>query len=376
LYQSALTDPPRRLNLRVLKRRGWLLVVCAVGVAALAWEISSLSTVSYTAQAVLVVPAGATRQLPGAGDEAAKLAATDAVVIDNDPTALAAGAAAIGTSPTAFQKVFTVLNDSDTGIIRLRVQSPRNVQAVAATTAVARLLVSRGESRLYPTGSLKIVQLPVLGQSTRSGGANRLMVPIGVILGLLLAIVLITAWERNDPRVDDVDGLMRAVGLPASSIADLTPAAAAALVRRWSQLVGKSDPVVAVLASTPTLEAKMATVCEYLRAQGAAGGLVVDVAADATSDEHPDYVVSLLPGGVPGGPAAGEAVAQAADLTVVVGAADTRVRDVVRALGTLERLGVACAWMLFAPRDVGSLVPTETTSDAGARKASLRRVVS
>jgi capsular polysaccharide biosynthesis protein len=73
-----------RLRLRALRRRGWVVVLCMVAVASVAYLVASQRTQEYSATGVLVVPPSSSTVSPGNPEGAASLARTYRNVIEED----------------------------------------------------------------------------------------------------------------------------------------------------------------------------------------------------------------------------------------------------------------------------------------------------
>lgn len=79
-----------------LLRRGWLVIACAVAVAALAYGISHIQSATYSAEAVLNVPASLGPTQPGSAQEAASLAGAYSSALPRDDVLAAHAARAAG----------------------------------------------------------------------------------------------------------------------------------------------------------------------------------------------------------------------------------------------------------------------------------------
>src|SRR4051794_26221393 len=81
-----------------LLRRGWLLVVCAIAVGALAYGIAQLQSATYSSEAVLNVPSALGPSSPGSAQGAAELARSYARSIPDDDRLARAADRASGSS--------------------------------------------------------------------------------------------------------------------------------------------------------------------------------------------------------------------------------------------------------------------------------------
>ena len=179
---------------------------------------------------------------------------------------------------------------------------------------MAALTLNPLRARVASAGPLALVQAPRL-QSEGTGDA----LPVGIVLGLVLGLVLAIALERADPRIDSVEALADTVGIEASSIDNLSPAAAAALLERWTVLTDRPKPIVTLLAAVPRIEGAMPVVTRRLSALARQSDEMRGGPDHTDAPNRAGYEgVKLVAGGVPGGKGAGERVAAAADGVVLV----------------------------------------------------------
>jgi capsular polysaccharide biosynthesis protein len=325
--------------LRVLRRRGLVVLLATVVTAGAAYAVAALRTDSYSTEGIAVIAAN--RAL--SPDQAVGLAVTDAVLIPRDDAIAESVARALQTTPKDVRHRLSVFNDPATAILRISYRGATASEAQAGATAVLRSIAGpRPVSSNIAAGSIQIVRLPTLPAASRG---TPTLVAIGVILGLALGAILLVAWERADPRVDDLDDLGAVVATPAVSFDTLSDAAAAALLGRWRKL-GAGPPVsVALVPATENLEPTLGDLAYAL----ARGNDTTMVAAPLASRQVRPirFETSLVPAGVPGGPLAGEGVASACNVTVLVVKSGTRRADLRRALEALHRFGVEPAWTIF-----------------------------
>ena len=131
--------PPDRLRIvPALRRRGWLVVVTMLLVAALATGFASLKGKTYTTNLVMVV--SLLNQGQPLADEADKLATTYAEVITDDGAILRRVGAAIGLSSTEVKENLEVTAAENTSIIHAVYTGNSNSEAVAATNALLKAL--------------------------------------------------------------------------------------------------------------------------------------------------------------------------------------------------------------------------------------------
>ena len=94
-------------------------------------------------------------------------------------------------------------------------------------------------------GTLSLVQ--VADDPEKGTNLTLLGIVLGAALGLGLALILMFAWERADPRVDEPLDAQALTGIPATRLDELTPSRASALLERWLALSGKPAPRVTIV---------------------------------------------------------------------------------------------------------------------------------
>jgi capsular polysaccharide biosynthesis protein len=318
----------------------------------------------YVAEVVLIVPTNGGGPSEGINpDDADHLAQTYAGVIPSDDTLLKDVGKRLGESSSTVGQNLSVVNEQNTSLLQITYKDAQPDQAAKGARTVAALLSgpSPVAAGIVPS-SLATVSAPKNpGPVSKSSGKA---IVIGAALGLILGIVLLIAWERSDPRVRDPRELSTQIGCPATPVDRLSPGAARALLERWASLTDHVPARVAVLPSSPAVEAQAEAAVSDLRAAG--GRLVhhVDARTGILADDlasrngHSETGVVLVQAGPPGGESAGEAIALGCDLTVVVVPSGSRAAD-IRELGEeLTSFGIVPVWALLtsgshraAPRD-------------------------
>jgi capsular polysaccharide biosynthesis protein len=309
---------------------------------------------NYRAGVVLVVPpaGGPTEGLNP--DDADKLATTYAGIIPTDDALVAAVGRATGLSSTTVGSDLSVVNTQSTSLLQLSFKSSDPNQAATGARTAARLLVGPKPvaTGIVPS-SVQIVSLPKNpGPASKSSSKA---IAIGAVLGLLLGIVLLVAWERSDPRIRDPRELSSQIGCPATPVERLSANAAYALLERWASLTDHVPARVAVLPANQEVAANAEHAVSILRDAGGSlvryvdarsGVLPEEVEHDAVDTETGVVLVHAPP---PGGDSAGEAVALGCDLTVVAVPVGARAAD-VRQLGEeLTNFGIVPVWALLTP---------------------------
>jgi hypothetical protein len=342
--------------LSVLRRRGWLLIAATVAVAGCAYLIASARGITHSAEGVAVVAAN-TRLTP---DQANRLAVTYAVLIPKDEATAERVAGALGTTTTQVQRRLTVFNPPNTAVLQIDYDgtSARNARAGVAAVLLAISGASPASPNIAPR-SVGVVRYP---QRASSSSGVKTLVPIGLILGLALGALLLAAWERADPRIDDVDDLAGEAGCPASTLEAISDSGATALIARWAALGPRASARVALVPVTRGVERRLQEVARRL-----ARGQPTGAGAEHRTRQPWAGDVSLILGSVPEGGFAGEMLAMNCDLTVLVVNKGTR-RIVLRtALDVLSKFGIAPAWAIFITRREGS-VPEEIQDTVRLRR--------
>jgi capsular polysaccharide biosynthesis protein len=337
--------------LKILRRRGWIVVLAAVVVTVVSYLVGSHRRGTYSAEAVAVVAAN--RVLTP--DQANRLAVTDAGLIPTDTAIADAVARSLGTTRSDVLDRISAFNDPGTALLRIRYRGTSSENALAGARAVAfSISGTRPASPNIAPRTISIVRIP---NGTSSSKAVGTLVVIGAVLGLALGALLLVAWERTDPRVDDLDDLGTEVRCPTSSTHNLSNAAATALLERWRELGGASGTSVALLpASThfeelvPNLAWRLAAADNTGQTAAASDGPALPVDGVPTTPHRATVGPTLFVGGVPGGRSAGQGVALACDLTVLVAEEGTRRKDVRQALDVLREYGIVPAWAILVSR--------------------------
>jgi hypothetical protein len=231
----------------------------------------------------------------------------------------------------------------------------------------------------------------------------------GAALGFVLGVAIMSTWERfSDPRVADIGHSYGTTGIPTSLFDDITRGRGAALIDRWLALSSKPSTRVALIPTSPKLEPIAGHAVEWLSdlhaqrtKQLGRGGAGIDggepggqaqetlPAARATSpaarpswrsrwhpeagsgapEDAPTSSIEALPAAaeVSSYPpiaeslvfvttgsdpeSTPEAEAQRSDVVVLIVEADTRGKDLMESVWTLEHFGHRPEWILL----VGSI---------------------
>jgi hypothetical protein len=166
---------------------------------------------------------------------------------------------------------------------------------------------------------------------------------LGAILGSVLGVILLLAWERSDPRIDDLETLDAELTCPTTSLEHSSDESTAALLDRWIALAGSVPAHVALLPVSANAEPAAVRACEELTR---VGSRKISAAEPSSSPEEEQIVLGV--GGIPGSDRAGEGLAIHSDVSVLVVTKGTRIADLRRTLDVLEQYGVAPVWAVMA----------------------------
>lgn len=324
---------------------------------------------SYVAESVLLIPPTGGGGGPGNAGEASNLATSYADLIPADRAIAQALAREIGSDPDVVEKNLTVTNDFNTTIVRLLFSDSDPAVAMKGARFLAESVSGPTpvSAQIAPR-SLTIVRLPNMVTSEAMGTTSVAL--LGAILGGLLGFVLILAWERSDPRIDDIETLDAQVDFPTTSLERLSEEATAALLERWRALSGPGPAHVALLPVSASAEPAAARVRQELARTGSLPSRRFSSAEAASAGGEEAQIVFAV-GGVPGSDQAGEGLAARSDMSVLVVTRGTRIADLRRTLGVLAQYGVAPVWAVMA-RSGQPDRPVEQAPDSGAKKPGRR----
>jgi len=324
-------DATTTLRLRdVLRRRAAFVLIPTVLAVIVAWAVSQTLSPAHVAESVIVVRVG--QGADANPDQASRLAQTFAALIPVDTAIDHELDRQLGRD----RGDFTVDNDPNTSLLRIRYKAREEQTAVRGATLVAQQ-ISRGPSAdLYASGSVVVARLPKDAPTSLAGTLTA--VGAGLLGGLLLGFGLALLLERLDRRVDagrQVAAL--AGGVPVIGAETLNDVAIAALVHR----TGADDGGLALVSGSRSSDADTAELARHF-------GALPCLHGDGT-------------------PAAWTACEHDASGLVVRAAA--REREVRQELALLRDIGPAPAWVVFVPR--GGLSATRRAGGRGSRRAAV-----
>jgi capsular polysaccharide biosynthesis protein len=376
---SVLQDPftatlnPASVSTRAAKLAA-ARAAAATGITTPTPPLPPSQTYRYMAQTVLIVPASGAGPSEGINpDDADKLATTYAGIIPLDQTLLSDVGKAVGQSPTQVASNLSVVNTQNTSIlgISFKASDPRTA-TIGAQTA-ARLLSGPNPvaAGIVPS-SLQVVSLPNnVGPAATTHTART--IAIGAVLGLILGLVLLVAWERSDPHVTDARSLSDQFGCPSTPADRLSPDAAHALLERWASLTDRVPARVAILPADQGSVEQADQMAKLLARSGdgvryldARSGTLPEALGNGHLSDSRDSVVLVHAAPSGGG---GEAVALSCDLTVVAVRSGARNAEIRHMAEELANFGVVPAWALLTPRHGNVATPEDQRPLAGAVSA-------
>jgi len=355
-----------------IARRAWIVLLAAALGGLGAWGLVELGRGKAQADATLIVASPDPARGLGGANDAVRLAQTYAGLLPEDDGVVRAVDRAADPGTRYPLSGLSVSNDKDTAIVRVTYSANSDVDALRGAQAVVGA-VRRGTAGI-PAGTLRVVR-PALPSSQATVLSVGTAVPIGVALGALLGLLIVAVLERSRPRIRSQEDLADALGCPAISLSDLTPAAAAALVARWRAEAAGSSATIALLAGTESIEPALPRLARRIGSAAGEDGEPV-AALDAWSGRPPDDgPISnggdaeggtwLVYAGPPGDRSGGEAVAARADIVVLAVPEGTREDDLRTTAARLERFDASPAW--------GLLVPSRALAKPEARKPEARK---
>jgi capsular polysaccharide biosynthesis protein len=200
-----------RLTPAWFRRRAWLLAVAALAGALGGLGYGMLTTPSYSAEATLAVPAGATESQPGSANEAQALAVTYALVLQQDDSILAPAAQQLGLTVDGLTRHLAVSVQTGTSVLAVRYTAPTSAEAIRGVNAIANAIANHQlHSSIVPKNTVEVVQL-----ATSASAGNvlaRYGLPVGLFLGLLVGFIIALIAERIDPRADRANEIAEVFG--------------------------------------------------------------------------------------------------------------------------------------------------------------------
>ena len=352
---------------RLLRRRGWLLVVCTLLSAAVAATLDSGAARStFTASAVLFVPSGASVEGPGNAFEANQLAANYAELIPRDEAVLDHVSAASGIDRDDVSDAIAVSTVTDTSIVRVSITAADAETAVAAVAALTNAVTSNGvEVPSIPPGSIERSALDT--SATENTGRDVDAVLIGAILGFILGLTLMVIWERSDARIDEPATLRDLLGAPVSDMEVLTADAVDSLVDQWGNMTSSENRQVALVGVMVGQQVVTGSVARRLAVADDSFNPGLSAPTSARHRARLTFVVA----GAPGTSELGESVVFESGMVVLVVKKGTPIATVEAAAEVLGQIGNGPHWGILASdrpqRAARSAKSVRATGGAGSR---------
>jgi hypothetical protein len=352
---------------RTLIRRGWLVPLITVAVAAIAYLIASSQSRTYTSDATLVVPSGAktagpqnpsnATNLARTPTDATDLARTYAAQIPEDDRVVGLIAkglhasskgvrdslkadAVVGTDPGSVTALITISYGAG---------SPAKARS-GARLASAAVTGARPVATGITPGSLELVRAPQDGSSS-SLGTNAITIG-GAIVGFALALLLLITWERADRRINRPEDLAEEANCPATRLRDLSSDARGALLRRWGDFGSGGPAEVALMAvdgrtlrrlSPGHLWPLVPQKGDASNGHGNGNGHQDALPSRIRLDDGVVLTTPLSPADDP----AGQETAMEADVAILVARRGTPAARVRKTVQSLDEMGASPRWALL-----------------------------
>jgi capsular polysaccharide biosynthesis protein len=355
--------------LRVLRRRGWVLLVAVVVAGVCAFVIGSTRGKTYTAESTAVVAAGTSPHSTVTPDQANLLATTYATLIPKDSAILRSVATALGTSVSEVQNSLSVFNTTQTALLTIDYRGTSAANSIDGARAALHAIT--GPHPVSPNiipGTVGAVQAPATASSSNGVAV---LVAIGVIAGLALGLLLILVWERVDPRIDRPEDLSQEVGSPTSPVSAISHSGVNALIARWKALADHGPSRIALVPVTADVQADLPKVARmFSQVQGNGSGQApwwTETRDNGTDSE--DLTVPIGNGapaviacGVPSADLTALQPIMDCDLVVLVARRGTPRVTLRELLDSLTEFGVSPKWAIFLGTRAAGL-----PSEAGIR---------
>src|SRR5688572_14165519 len=132
-----MSSRPSRLRLRALKRRGWVVLLCILGVGGIAYTLAEARAQQYSATATLVAPPSSSTISPGNPEQARTLARTYADVIGDDTDVERFVARQTRKRPSNVARGISASHRPETAVVTVQYQAARRSDAIKGAQAVA-----------------------------------------------------------------------------------------------------------------------------------------------------------------------------------------------------------------------------------------------
>jgi hypothetical protein len=348
--------------------------LAVIATAAAGYAAASLQTRQYRAESFVVVTSKPTNRDPGQAYDASRLALTLSASLPKDQRLLTHIANAVVTPVDEVRDDFSVVNDTDTGFLRLRFRHEDPDFAAAGARAAAdgvtgRRPVASGVER----GTLELVRRAGVPERKSSGLLFGTL--IGAVLGLGLGLVLLLAWQRADPRLLRAEDCLELTDVPTTQLDGITPVAGLTLLERWHELGRRPAVRVAIVPLSAELKELADAVARWLgggqgaeQASGRFDGPRTDGPPGQVEELAADSSLALVSGEPPGGPTAGEMEALRSNVVVLLVNRGAKARRVAQVVEMLDQFGHPLDWILFvsSTRASRKRFQSQETPSAGA----------
>jgi len=343
--------------LRVLRRRGLVLLATVLITTACAYLVASRHGQTFTAESTAVVVATPNSLLTP--DQADTLAGTYAALIPKDAAVDLAVAKAVGTSVPDVEKRLSAFNTTGTALLAIDYGGTSAADSIAGATAALKAIAGKHpvSTNIIP-GSVGAVQVPIQASASKS---VTVLVAVGVILGIALGALLMVIWERVDPRIDRPEDLSQETGSPTSPVSAVSQSGVNALVARWTMLADRGPSRIALVPVTSDVQAvlpKVALILSHVQRNdsqfqenGASHGGTVTLKKIAEGEDRLPPIANGVPMmivcGVPSVDLTALESIMDCDLVVLVARKGTPRATLRESLDSLTEFGVSPKWAIF-----------------------------
>lgn len=358
-HAVAHVDRRRHKVFAVLRRHALLGTLILLSATAAAYYVGDATPDRYEAETVLIVPAvSAGRLPPGDPDAAIKLARTYSAVIPLSRALLDSIAQKAGVERSDLEAHLSATNDPGTSIIRIRYEGSSPSGTVEVLSSISVALVGTRPPAPLSAGTLRLVSTPDAVFHTAGGPASAL--PLGLVVGLLLAVGAGALLERTSPRVDRPSELVRALQVPVTTWHGPSRASVARLARHWFPSCEDGAGAVALIGSdrlpAASLEGLAATLQDLMASPSTPPGQVSGRRHAAPPSGGSFRVVAVTQ--------PGEGV-EWADVVVLVSPQGAREAAVIDVAAYVRSEGSEVSWAIFLPRGVSPQERARSDGEAG-----------
>ncbi len=346
----------------VLQRRGWVVVITVIVAMLGAYTYAHHKPPNYSASAYVLVSSGATRLGPGSANEASSLATTYSGLIPKDSAIIAAVSRQLSANPSDVRSAISVFTTNSTALLEVRYSATTPGTAIAGAKAVANAIVGpTPATKAIPAGAILLASLPTSASAASS--TRKTALPLGGVMGIILGLIILLAWERFDPRIDSIDDLADVLEVPVTSDDFLSDERVLAIRHRWIEL--------AASAMDTTEAGRGAPIDVALVGVGKKALMLTLRAAEKLQIHDESHAgvtgtqILVHPFGDPRSADGGQLMSKDPDLVVFVTRYGARTSDIIKAAQVLKAFGLKPDWGIISPKRSSLLRAGESAPPGG-----------